>query len=267
MLSVKNVALVAFSALCHVFLFTSTGSASDWDHINVVPTKHKTFQFGPVRIFPPAPKRKSYSWRAAVDRTMGRAFSRETSNLHPMKTSKRLSTTKASNLDELAFRTLSSYPTWLCRGGQSLGLLKAVKKPDGGCDVRLRWGSCSVLSFDRPQRCGQLHPLSSVLPLFLSNDYTVELPISGGALAITGTPGGNGSLWFSIRKPNGSSKGSLNYGIFITEIRSYRPSICGKKIPTSPFRSRLYLGTQSLLHGFVMWRFHHHVARQISDCY
>jgi hypothetical protein len=252
--------------LCHSWLSISTLAATPGDATKIVSTNHKAVQFGPVRIFPSSPNKKSYSWRAAVDQTLGRAFSRETSNLLPSGTKQDSSNIKSPNFDAVAYRTLASYPTWLCRGSQSLGLLKAVKSSDGGCDVRLRWGSCSILSFDRPRRHGQLHPLSSVLPPFFSNGYTVELPISGGALAITGTPGGNGSLLFSIRKPN-SLKGSFNCGTFTTEIRSYRPSLCGKKIPTSLLRSRLYLGTQSLLHGFVMWRFHRHVARQISKCH
>jgi hypothetical protein len=262
--SVKNVVVVVFTLLFQNWLFTASRAAASEGAVNIVPTKHKSLQFGPVRIFPPSPKRKSYSWRAAVDRTLGRAFSRETSNLVPIGTEKDSRKINAPNFDAVVFRTLASYPSWLCRGSQSLGLLKAVKTSDGGCDVQTRWGSCSVLSFDRPRRHGQLHPLSSILPLFFSSDCTVELPISGGALAITGTPGGNGSLWFTIQKRNTSFKGSLNCGTFKTEIQSYRPSLCGKKIPTSALRSRLYLGTQSLVHGFVMWRFHTHVARQIS---
>ena len=217
-------------------------------------------QFGPVHLFPPSPKRKSYSWRASVDRSLGAAFSKETSNLLPLKRSKRRTVppSKSSNLDVVAFRTLASYPVWLCRASQSLGLLKAVQSPDGGCDVQTRWGKCSILSFHRPQGQGQLHLLSSVLPPFFAKDYTVDLPISGGAVAIADTPRGNGSLRFSIfpGRPDGA---------IVTQIRGYRPSIVGRRRPASPLRSRLYLGTQSLLHGFVMWRFHHHIARQLHD--
>jgi len=103
-----------------------------------------------------------------------------------------------------------------------------------------------------------------------------ELPITGGILALNRGKGkgqnSQGSLQFSnsIQKEDrrGSASGkrgsenkksdeSKMFCQFQSQIGSnYCPGLAGLALPISKFRKRCYLSTQSLIHAYVMHRFH-----------
>jgi hypothetical protein len=48
-----------------------------------------------------------------------------------------------------------------------------------------------------------------------------------------------------------------------TNIVGYRPWLCGATKPVPALRANLYLHSQSIVHGYVMWRFHRRCRRKL----
>jgi hypothetical protein len=207
-------------------------------------------RLGPIPILP------SYRWSAAVDRNLGTASSLEIS--HPSNPQLEIGTARAA-----VFHRMETYGTWLCRGTVSFGLLQAVHQAGSVCEVRTRWMGIVLLSLGRPRRWERraYHLPWSVLPN--ENVCTVTIPISGGCLAIVGNKSNGGALVFTLRTTFPGKDEDTTRHTFVTEIQHYRPMLCGYSIPIHPLRARLYLGTQSLAHVFVMWRFHKHIADSV----
>lgn len=226
-----------------------------------------TSRLGPFQGFPQTPERTSFSWSAAVDRAAGTASSKETSNVLPQTPLGRAITkNKGSDLLGMAAQMFGEYPVWLCRGATSLGLLQAIPVAKGGFEIRTRLFDINLLSFGGIKsrrlsfqtKAATNSPWSSPTK---EHDCTVVLPITGGLLALGEKKQDKGAILFTLKTTtrtndsNGSSRSSL-----VTAIQGYRPSLCGKA-PVHPIRVGLYFGTQSFVHGHVMWRFHRHCRR------
>ena len=146
------------------------------------------------------------------------------------------STALASSLEESQAGKRSrpprflDYPTWLCSGKVSLGLLELR----GDSKVAIRGTPWVVLAFGKPKR--------SSLEWGDRAQVAVRYPITGGFM--TKAPGGH--LYFG-------SKTTPDACQLQTQIVDYQSTLVG----SGPwYRRRLYLGTQSLVHAFTMWRYH-----------
>jgi hypothetical protein len=162
---------------------------------------------------------RSYAWTASIDRVTGIATSREVSTVpKPLR-------------NHIA--TFSSYPTWLAKPSVTFGLLDAKKNTTNGATmICVRYFGSELLTF------GQA---------VIRDKNTVELPIRGGLLAqINAKKRQHGSLIFRQTK-NQMIETQIQYG--------YRPSILGPA-PVPLWRGLAYGGSQSVIHAYVMWRFH-----------
>lgn len=239
---------------------------------------------GPVRIWP---GRHAFSWEADVDTANGIATSKEA-----MRASRRSSIVRhfrgtkpvptitstavvtmfpssSSSSDDktdsnhahdvwtLVTQRLEQYPQWLVRGAVTLGLFQAVPLPGGGCSLQDRFFGINFLSFARPlsSRFSFYKTVPTCDGAILQTrqgDCTVVLPIVGGLLALNNSAG-TACLWFRLQHNESTEETKL-----VTEIRGYNPWLIGSRQPVPLYRKMLYLSTQSLVHAYVMWRFHRH---------
>ena len=81
-------------------------------------------------------------------------------------------------------------------------------------------------------------------------------------MAATG-PDPKGRLKFTVAHPkNHANGGGTKHLIITTEIDRYRPMLLGKEGGWT--RAQVYRHTQSVVHAYVMWRFHHHILQQLQ---
>ena len=223
---------------------TITFSNPDWSTI------------GPIQLLPSSSQRLSFRWTASVDRNKTMAFSKEVSNLVHDTTSNRRMDDRSWR--ESIIQKFESYPQWMCQGSVSLGLLQAVphrpSRTIGGCayEIRTRWGGIRLLTFDRPYR-----RWNSLLDQWKgSSKDRITLPILGGRMTATGTSQENqGSLVFTLYDDQQQQQCRR---FIVTEIDQYRPMLLGAG---GRWRTRVYLHTQSVIHAYVMWRFHHYIQQ------
>jgi hypothetical protein len=242
-------------------------------------------QLGPVHIFSSLQNRASYSWSSAVNLSLGMADSRELTVIAPSVVRQKNQDAaivdpqdRDCDWDKMVLQLFETYPIWLCRGMTSFGLLKAVPSEDQPkCfDIRTRWWGVNLLSFDRPKRNRREQFIRSyIIPTAFSNlgrekvctVSTVTIPISGGFFGAGKDTKVKGVLVFKLQTTKVAQNGDRFVAggkrTLITEIHNYRPMLCGTTIPFKTHRVRLYLGTQSLAHAFVMWRFHKHIVRNM----
>jgi hypothetical protein len=169
--------------------------------------------------------RKGFKWSASVDRKSGLAQSQEIS--YPKSSEGHYDNDNAKKISQ----RFLDYPTWLCKGSVTLGLFKAVRssaeQSGGPCwDVRLKGTGTSMLALGLPSKRGNV----------------VQFPLQGGLVVAAN----QGCLRFAV----------TDHGLIETNIVNYRPSICGAKPPISAFRAGVYVRSQTLVHAYVMWRFH-----------
>jgi len=193
----------------------------------------------------------NYSWKASVDRTTAKAYSLETSFVPP-KSKLAKAVAHHDDLLGLAGQMFDNYPVWLCRFPTTLGFLKAVPSKGGGYHIKTRIFGVTILSLGAPYA-------HSLRLKSRESESSVVLPITGGILALSGVEGKDrGALKFAIQSVSSAEQeGALKTKI-VTAISGYRPALCGKQTPTSFLRTKFYLSTQSVLHSYVMWRFHRH---------
>jgi hypothetical protein len=173
----------------------------------------------------------SYRWSASIDRSTGVARSRESSTIP--------STSQLAKQPS-AQAIFSCYPQWLCTGKVSLGLLKARTQQDGSTFVQDRIFGLDLLKFGKRKCMG---------------NNSICLPITGGIMALSDDGRNYGSLVFSIIQEGKMMETEIDHG--------YRPTIAGKA-PVSYFRAWTYRSSQSLLHAYVMWRFHGYCYNAIA---
>jgi hypothetical protein len=232
---------------------------------------------GPVRL-----PGGSYRWEAALDRPTGTATSREISAVPAGSRLHEAAIRAACNggggggaLDVMAERLFSDYPAWLCRPSVTFGLLRAVETVEGGTELRSRPFGIKFLEFGKARSLGRVSvgtaPAAGDGGTERTSRCAIRIPITGGLLALPG-PNNNekrkdrgcgGALSFALRtkqtvKRSDETEGSTLRCSIVTGIAGYRPAIAGRAAPTGRLRAAVYLGTQSFLHGYIMWRFHRH---------
>jgi hypothetical protein len=238
---------------------------------------------GPIRIWP---GRHAFSWEADVDTANGIATSKEVMKasrrssiarhfictkpvptvtstavvtMFPSSSDTHRDTNNVHDVWTLVTQRLEQYPQWLVRGAVTLGLFQAAPLPGGGWSLQDRFFGINFLSFARPQssRFSFYKTVSTRDGAILQTregDCTVVLPIIGGLLAQNdNNNAGKGCLWFRLQHNESTEETKL-----VTEIRGYNPWLIGSIQPVPLYRKLLYLSTQSIVHAYVMWRFHRH---------
>ena len=199
-----------------------------------------------------------FTSRAFLDRATGIATSLETSNIPShSKLSLWLTNEKSSTIANKIFQV---YPTWLCQGGITLGLLRAESylydRNKHGVRVHDRVFGINVITFGQPT--------TSSLQLKWQNNNSstattkLVLPIVGGCLARkpTNTGSGSGCLQF-ILQTSSVGVARIETGI----AGNYFPTLVGRP-PVIPIRAWVYRSTQSMVHSYIMWRFHQYCYHQ-----
>jgi hypothetical protein len=248
-------------------------------------TSPQGVNLGPVRLWP---GENAYVWRAAVDRRSAVATAQESSAV-PTSSPLYRSLVETADRDLLRFaeRLLSAYPSWLTKGTVTFGLLRAVPQTDGSVQIRNRIFNQNVISFG--PCVGHRFSYQTKTPMGARQQHstcTVSLPIAGGFLVARkrrrNAPKNKhnnasfGSLSMTLTKTqlldtdeSGGSGGNLDSrsntaftGDLETSLQGYTPALLGSSGSPSSARKWLYLCSQSMVHGYVMWRFHHHVRGQ-----
>lgn len=208
-------------------------------------------------------KGAQYAWQARVERATGTAHSLESSYVPSHSELFKALNSGSGKIDfkELANVMFGGYPLWLCRFPVTFGLLQAVTEKQGSYQIKARPFGIQILNFGVPygyftkfkneqgQRCA---------------DCMVVLPITGGIMSLAGPHGDRGALRFSLRvelMDGAQSPAARMSGKIETAISGYRPKLCGSGIPTNKLRADLYLGSQAIVHAYIMWRFHLHCRR------
>lgn len=242
-----------------------------------------SFQYGKRPAPASSPSKANFSWQASVDRLTGKAHSLEASNV-PIQSKLAITVARSSSsgtrddraddtIDLLALATdmFGAYPSWLCRFPVTFGLLHAVPA-GGGYQVRSRFFGVKILSFGAPRSRG----IKFKNEKERGTDCSVVLPITGGILSLPGPRGDRGSLQFALQTttrthddaaardstgddaaPSAAQTPATTCRI-ATAISGYRPALCGGAVPVSTWRAGFYLRSQSILHGYIMWKFHRH---------
>eukprot|EP00977_Amphora_coffeiformis_P022940 scaffold11972_cov134-Amphora_coffeaeformis.AAC.1 len=237
--------------------------------------------------------KQGFTWHASVDRTTGKATAQEISRFTAT-TKQHNDNNNGSNRNRaggaaaLLAKTapvLGQYPQWLCQGRVTLGLLRAKPATSSGgttTSIQTRVGGINLLTFGKPvgQRMAVNTSHKAMSALLRQEAVQWKYPITSGLLV--SRPGG--SLILTLRQQqqppsvvaSSSSSSSPSStlspapppvvvvdAVIDTQFVDYRPRIVGNTVPANPLRVGFYLGTQSLVHGFVMWRFH----RYVRHCY
>ena len=162
----------------------------------------------------------NFRWSASIDLPTGVAVSKEVSTIPP---GCQLRKGKSPN------KIFASYPSWLSKCRVTFGILK-TRDVKGEKWIKDRLFGYDILGFGKPK---------------VRNNCSVSIPIVGGLMALPSKDGAYGSLVFELHSDELETR--VAYG--------YRPSIAGAA-PVSRLRAWTYQSTQSLLHAYVMWRFH-----------
>lgn len=202
----------------------------------------------------PQIKRKSFLWRASLERGTGVASSFEQSIFSIICDDEHITPPK-DEVKKFAREIFSNYPQFLQRPSLTLGLCRTVKSSESTCHLRSSILPVDALIFGKPR-------VVSAKPSFICEGgeilCCVEIPIVGGLLANLSTKtADNGCLRFTWTQINNQNRQQAARIILTTEIAgNYRPALAGSQTPIPPWRSAMYCSTQRMLHAYVMWRFH-----------
>ena len=202
---------------------------------------------------------RRFKWTASIDLTTGIATSHEISRV-PSSCSLHRTIASGGEAAKFIRDLFCGYPSWLATWPVSLGCLRsipitaetrmkqtitALRDPVFGMTfLSFGPGRFSVREIQR--RAGRR-----------ATEYTVTLPLAGGLLARPSSSGTFGSLFFTLiskRDANGESFFVIDTGI----ADGFRPALAGSTPPLSRTRAGIYRSSQSLLHAYIMWRFHRH---------
>ena len=230
------------------------------------PPLSKTMKIGPFQLWSKVSP-TAFRWSAQVDRTTGLAGALETSTVpsdaplfHEI-----VKTNQKILLMGLSKQLFTNYASWLCQGKVTLGLLRAVPSTTNGhTQLQDRFLGWTLLEFGPPKGF-QFSYTSTTMknnPPVIEQTTTCQwsLPIMGGCLTVplaSKTPA-NSKVCLTLKQTTLSNQqDNKNPHIQLqTELIDFRPRVVGAAIPSNPLRTGFYLGTQSIVHAFVMWRFH-----------
>jgi hypothetical protein len=204
---------------------------------------------GPICLFKgrKTDKNPGFSWQASLDDATGRARAKETSKV-VVKTTRSSSREAIRKLKHFSRDLAASYPNWLVSGSVTFGILRAVSNPNNLSTVlKPRLIDLCLLSF------GDLR-----IKRATATGCEFELPITGGLLSLPVPPEGEqdrGCLNFEVITDSMTDGTVRSCHLRTTITGNYCPWVAGN--PPVPFvRKWTYLSSQSLVHAYVMWRYH-----------
>jgi hypothetical protein len=204
-------------------------------------------------------RQQRFQATALIDRGTGIATSCEISRVPLSCPLHRAIAAGGEEAAKLAEDLFGGYPSWLASWPVSWGCLRAIpipgetkkchktialRDPIFGKTVLLFGPGCFSVR-ERRRHIGRR-----------ATEYTMTLPFVGGFLARPSPEGTYGSLLFSLVSDKRDKGDSIL--VLDTAIADYRPALAGSKLPISRMRAGIYRSTQSLLHAYVMWKFHHY---------
>ena len=237
-------------------------------------------KIGPVRLWKSTPP--AFVWQALVNRTTALASASESSNVpHGSPLHQALSSTKDIDMLRLSKNLFTSYVPWLCTGKVTLGFLKAAVLEDQSIEVRDRFIGLALLRLGKPtgtrftERTDEVSStrhasLKSNVKGCTSTQCVWSFPITGGLLTAPETTRmkeGLGKVVFVLKKTSvhEASESDTNVQCSIrSELVGYRPFVVGRA-PANVIRTGIYLGSQSMVHAWVMWRFHRRCRELTMD--
>ncbi|CAJ1955623.1 unnamed protein product [Cylindrotheca closterium] len=203
----------------------------------------------------------NFRWKASIDPKTGIASSEETSKFQ-WKQNYETSPESMRSVIRVSRQFISHYPQWLARPKVSFGLL-TTKTDSKSNETTLRprfLPNLPLLTFGPMQVIGS--------PKKPWCQY--KLPITGGLLALGNAkrPKDMGCLFFETNTsranlPDKDSWPELACTCTSEIAGAYRPWIAGG--PSANFiRPWAYLSSQSMVHAYVMWRFHKAWKRRLT---
>lgn len=234
-------------------------------------------------------KRKSFLWKASLDRDTGVASSYERSIFNIFGGNEIIlgqNTNKGQK--EFVWNQFSKYPHFLQKSSLTLGLCRTVPSTshDECFNLQTSFLPLNMLTFGKPRMVVSPKKMNSARNNVKDGPFgdivcCVEIPIVGGMLAKVFDEEQQKSLKSTPNKSNENDHGCLrftwfstNYSdhhqgqqpdniVLVTEIAgNYQPSLAGNRIPIPEWRNIMYCSTQRLLHTYVMWRFHGFVVKE-----
>jgi hypothetical protein len=175
-----------------------------------------------------------FDWEASMDAKSGSAKSTETSQVTLLKPNNFIQYFRQQRtIYQTSQDIVSSWADFLCRGSVTLGLFEA-KHWNKVVSLQPKFIPLSLLEFGEVRR----------------RRNCWEIPIEGGFLSKCGPKRGDrGKLTFQV------STAKEDRLLLETHIVDYRPWLVGGA-PVPVMRKLLYSSTQSVVHGYITWRFH-----------
>ena len=232
---------------------------------------------------------RMFRWNASLDRITGEATATETSI--PRRPRRAASPKYAPSVcdEKSLIELLKAYPAWLSKPSVSFGLLRTSTLSEADDVSRNRidrsraaqTDSASGVSINSLFGLNLLcfgEPRVSIMKSKASDSgrcrsFQADFPVIGGLLD------GKRDATYSSSK-NTNEHGCIRFVVEQEEIRDgvgdgkqrdrrcwrivrlescicdgYHPAIAGA-VPVNPIRKAAYLSSQSLIHAYVMWRFH-----------
>ncbi len=155
--------------------------------------------------------------------------------------------------------TFQRYPSWLAGWRVTFGCLRAdlvrnKSREEQEIAIKDALFGVTLLSF------GQGKPSKRHQRRHCQIEYNYMLPIVGGFMTMTSPEDSCGALSFSLISTCRDDNESF---VLETSVSGYRPKFAGPA-PVSRLRAGIYRSTQSMVHAYVMWRFHHYCYHQTS---
>lgn len=201
---------------------------------------------------------RKFYWKAYINNTTGLAQSIESSFSFPPVSQNiliQMSTLK---------RTFENYPQFLGFGHVVPGLRVMQSNPRDKASVSRTFirdpvFGTKLLEFGKPRsrlRTRQLHTCIPIMDgsLVQKNEQAIGDKKQKSF----------GYLDFTASFENYDSDPSKIMMMITTKIINYPPKIAGPA-PVCLIRKAIYLKSQSLLHAYVMWRFHSHCHKAVTD--
>lgn len=200
----------------------------------------------------------NFRWTASICRSSGIATSRETS-IVPASSNLHRTFHSSRSREALVKDTFQRYPSWLAGWRVTFGCLRAdlvrnKSREEQEIAIKDALFGVTLLSF------GQGKPSKRHQRRHCQIEYNYMLPIVGGFMTMTSPEDSCGALSFSLISTCRDDNESF---VLETSVSGYRPKFAGPA-PVSRLRAGIYRSTQSMVHAYVMWRFHHYCYHQTS---
>jgi hypothetical protein len=212
-----------------------------------------------------------FRWQASLDSASGRASSQEVSQKewhHHYETPK----ASQQSVFRVSDKLIGQYPQWLVRPKVTLGLLTCSRKDPETKETSIRprfWNRVDLLTFGPIQvskksnmRCKWKLPITGGLLV----DHSSSISSSSSSGSLGEKKRDMGCLVFETTTTSttaATTPPSLTCRFESSIAGNYGPWIAGPA-PIPSHRKWTYLCSQSIVHAYVMWRFHNAWNKRVT---